>query len=127
MYYVSPILLNIYLLYHLSFSQITNPKGAPVDFANVTFGFDASRHVVNGMSFSVSPGSQVAVVGPSGSGKSTIVKLLTRMYDTDTGSVLVDGHDVRTLDLDSLRRAIGVVPQDTCLFNDTILNNIRYI
>ena len=76
--------------------------------------------------FAVPPGATVAIVGPSGAGKSTIARLLFRFYDVDAGAIEIDGQDIRDVTQDSLRRAIGVVPQDTVLFNDTIYYNIAY-
>lgn len=84
------------------------------------------KKILDGMSFSVPAGKSVAVVGPSGSGKSTLLKLTTRFLDVDSGCVKIDGYDVRDLNLESIRNAVGVVPQETCLFNDTIFNNIAY-
>lgn len=81
---------------------------------------------LDGVSFKVPPGTKTAIVGESGSGKSTSLKLLFRFYDVTEGSVNVDGHDIRDLTLDSLRRSIGVVPQDTVLFNATIMYNLLY-
>ncbi|MGV3591492.1 MAG: ABCB family ABC transporter ATP-binding protein/permease [Gammaproteobacteria bacterium] len=97
-----------------------------VEFRNVSFHYNPEREILSDISFKIAPGEKVAVVGSSGSGKSTLVKLLFRFYDCTCGAVLVGGSDVRTLQVHSLRRAIGIVPQDTVLFNDTIFNNIRY-
>ncbi|QLL30226.1 hypothetical protein HG536_0A00430 [Torulaspora globosa] len=97
-----------------------------IKFENVTFGYDPRRKILRNASFTVPAGLKTAVVGPSGSGKSTILKLVFRFYDPESGRVLVNGHDVRDYDLDSLRRAIGVVPQDTPLFNDTIWENVKF-
>ncbi|HQT47294.1 MAG TPA: ABC transporter ATP-binding protein/permease, partial [Acidocella sp.] len=104
------------------------PQGAPVEvaFENVHFGYNPDRDILKGVSFSVAAGQKVAIVGPTGSGKSTISRLLFRFYDTVSGTVRVDGHDVRDYTQHSLRGAIGVVPQDTVLFNDTIFYNIAY-
>ncbi|QLQ77793.1 hypothetical protein HG537_0A00400 [Torulaspora globosa] len=97
-----------------------------IKFENVTFGYDPRRKILRNASFTIPAGLKTAVVGPSGSGKSTILKLVFRFYDPESGRVLVNGHDVRDYDLDSLRRAIGVVPQDTPLFNDTIWENVKF-
>lgn len=101
-------------------------KGGSISFENVHFGYLADRSILNGISFDVPGGHSVAIVGTSGSGKSTILRLLYRFFDCDSGSVKVDGQDVRDLTLESLRRCIGVVPQDTVLFNDSIFYNIHY-
>lgn len=97
-----------------------------IKFENVTFGYDPRRKILRNASFTIPAGLKTAVVGPSGSGKSTILKLVFRFYDPESGRVLVNGHDVKDYDLDSLRRAIGVVPQDTPLFNDTIWENVKF-
>jgi ATP-binding cassette subfamily B (MDR/TAP) protein 7 len=103
------------------------PPGAPeLQFRDVWFGYDARRPILQGLSLDVPRGQTVAIVGPSGCGKSTVLRLLFRFFDADTGSVLVRGQDVRALQLDSLRRAIGVIPQDCVLFNDTLRYNIAY-
>lgn len=97
-----------------------------VEFRDVHFDYDPNRRILRGVSFEVPAGKTVAIVGPSGAGKSTISRLLFRFYDVQQGAVLVDGQDVREVTQESLRRAIGMVPQDTVLFNDTIAYNIRY-
>ncbi|GAV53803.1 hypothetical protein ZYGR_0AK03050 [Zygosaccharomyces rouxii] len=97
-----------------------------IEFQNVTFGYDPRRKILQNASFVIPAGTKTAVVGPSGSGKSTIVKLVFRFYDPQEGRILVNGIDIREYDLDSLRRAIGVVPQDTPLFNDTIWENVKF-
>jgi ATP-binding cassette subfamily B protein len=102
------------------------PKGGEIAFHDVYFSYDGQRPILRGVSFRVPAGSKVAVVGASGAGKSTLGRLLFRFYDVEQGSVTVDGQDVRQLQQDSLRRAIGVVPQDTVLFNDSLYNNIAY-
>lgn len=104
---------------------LTVSDGA-IKFDNVHFAYDANRPILKGVSFEVPPGKTVAVVGPSGAGKSTMSRLLFRFYDVQQGSVTIDGQDVRDVDQKSLRSAIGMVPQDTVLFNDTIAYNIRY-
>jgi ATP-binding cassette subfamily B protein len=97
-----------------------------IRFEDVTFGYDESRTVLHGVSFHVRPGEIAAFVGPSGAGKTTITQLVPRFYDPTGGAVLVDGHDLRGLTLESLRRDIGIVTQETYLFHDTIANNLRY-
>jgi ABC-type transport system involved in Fe-S cluster assembly fused permease/ATPase subunit len=97
-----------------------------VEFQDVVFGYSASAPVLKGVSFTAAGGSTVAVVGSTGSGKSTILRLLLRLYDPQGGRVLIDGQDISRVTQGSVRRAIAVVPQDTVLFNDTILYNIRY-
>ncbi|ODV92556.1 hypothetical protein CANCADRAFT_30683 [Tortispora caseinolytica NRRL Y-17796] len=101
-------------------------KGGEIRFENVTFGYHPDRMILKNASFTVPAGKKVAIVGPSGSGKSTIFKLAFRFYDVGSGRVLIDGQGVQDVSLDSLRSAIGVVPQDTPLFNNTIMHNIRY-
>jgi ABC-type transport system involved in Fe-S cluster assembly fused permease/ATPase subunit len=102
------------------------PGTATVRFANVRFAYDARRPILEAVDFEIPSGRKLAVVGPSGAGKSTIVRLLFRFYDVTGGAVLIDGQDIRSVTQASLRRAIGVVPQDTVLFNDTIAANIAY-
>jgi ATP-binding cassette, subfamily B, heavy metal transporter len=101
-------------------------KGGEVTFDNVQFGYDKERPILKGVSFTVAPGQRIALVGPSGSGKSTIGRLLFRFYDVVGGAVRIDGQDLRDITQDSLHAQIGVVPQDTVLFNDTVLYNIAY-
>jgi ATP-binding cassette subfamily B protein len=100
--------------------------GGRLEFDHVEFGYDARRPILKGVSFAVPPGRTVAIVGPSGAGKSTISRLLFRFYDLDGGAIRIDGQDIRAVTQASLRQAIGIVPQDTVLFNDTIYYNIAY-
>ena len=102
------------------------PHGGSVRFEHVRFGYDRDRTILFDVSFEIPAGKKVAVVGPSGSGKSTLARLLFRFYDVDAGRVLVDGQDVRDVTQQSLRQSIGIVPQDTVLFNDTVEYNIAY-
>lgn len=97
-----------------------------VEFENVSFSYDKQRKVVQDFTFCVQPGQTVALVGETGGGKSTILKLLFRFYDVTKGRILIDGQDIRTVTLSSLRERIGVVPQDPDLFNDTIMGNLKF-
>jgi len=114
--------------------EIEDRPGAPslavkrgaVVFRHVDFRYDPRREILRDVDFAVPPGGSVAIVGPSGAGKSTIARLLFRFYDVTDGAIEIDGEDIRDVTQDSLRRAIGVVPQDTVLFNDTIYYNIAY-
>jgi ATP-binding cassette, subfamily B, heavy metal transporter len=114
--------------------EIEDRSGAPalavthgaVVFRQVDFRYDPRREILGDVDFAVPPGGSVAIVGPSGAGKSTIARLLFRFYDVSNGAIEIDGQDIREVTQDSLRRAIGVVPQDTVLFNDTIFYNIAY-
>jgi ATP-binding cassette, subfamily B, heavy metal transporter len=101
-------------------------RAGAIRFENVSFAYEPARPILSGLSFEVAPGSTVAIVGPSGAGKSTISRLLFRFYDVTGGRILIDGQDIRDVTQASLRAAIGMVPQDTVLFNDTIRYNIRY-
>ncbi|MCW3472961.1 ABCB family ABC transporter ATP-binding protein/permease [Limobrevibacterium gyesilva] len=114
--------------------EVADKPGAPplavphgeVAFEEVQFAYNANRQILKGVSFRVPAGRSLAIVGPTGAGKSTISRLLFRFYDATGGRVLIDGQDIRDVTQDSLRAAIGVVPQDTVLFNDTIRYNIAY-
>jgi len=104
---------------------LSSPRG-DIRFTDVHFGYDAQRVILHGISFQVNAGEKVAIVGPTGAGKSTISRLLLRFYDPNSGRIAVDGLDLQEITQASLRDAIGVVPQDTVLFNDTIYYNIAY-
>jgi len=114
--------------------EVKDAPGAPalvirqpsVVFENVVFGYDRDREILHGLSFEVPAGQQVALVGPSGAGKSTIARLLFRFYDPWSGRILIDGQDIREVSQTSLRSALGIVPQDSVLFNETIGYNIGY-
>jgi ATP-binding cassette subfamily B (MDR/TAP) protein 7 len=114
--------------------QVVDKPNAPplaltkgeIRFENVTFGYRPDRPIIKNLTLTIPAGKKVAIVGPSGCGKSTILRLLFRYYDAQQGRILIDGQDIRDVSLDSLRRAIGVVPQDTPLFNNTIEHNIHY-
>lgn len=107
-------------------APILHVDAAEVVFESVGFRYEAGRPILSDVSFTIGRGQTLAVVGGSGSGKSTIARLLLRFYDVDAGRILIDGQDVRGVDLQSLRQAIGVVPQDAALFNNTIAANIGY-
>ncbi|AUW59973.1 metal ABC transporter permease [Sphingobium sp. SCG-1] len=114
--------------------EIVDVPGAPaldvrqaeVRFENVVFGYDPEREILHGVSFTIPAGKTLAIVGPSGAGKSTIARLLFRFYDIQSGRILIDGQDIAEVQQDSLRAAIGIVPQDMVLFNDTVGYNIGY-
>ena len=105
--------------------EIEKPEGDIV-FENVCFAYDVRKPAVKDISFHVPAGSTVAFVGETGGGKTTCLKLLFRFYDVASGSIKLDGHDIRDIKVDSMRSHMGVVPQDPQLFNDTIMNNVRY-
>ncbi len=101
-------------------------SGGRIEFRHVGFAYERERQILKDVSFAVEPGTTVAIVGPSGAGKSTISRLLFRFYDASSGAILIDGQDIRHVTQASLRASIGIVPQDTVLFNDTIYYNIAY-
>lgn len=103
-----------------------NPGHASVSFRNVQFAYDPARPILHDISFDIPAGKTVAVVGPSGSGKSTLARLLFRFYDVQSGQILIAGQDIKQVTQASVRQAIGIVPQDTVLFNDTVEYNIAY-
>ncbi|MFN3869833.1 MAG: ABCB family ABC transporter ATP-binding protein/permease [Hyphomicrobiaceae bacterium] len=115
-------------------AEVKDKPGAPplrvakghIRFDRVSFAYEPDRQILKDVSFEIPAGKMVAIVGPSGAGKSTISRILFRFYDIQSGAVTIDGQDIRDVTQESLRAAIGVVPQDTVLFNDTILYNIRY-
>ena len=124
---------NMFALMELS-SKVTDIADAPellvteghIRFNQVFFDYQADRQILKNISFDIKPGEKVAIVGASGAGKSTLVKLLFRFYDPSQGSISIDGQDIRHISQESLRGAIGIVPQDTVLFNSSIFDNIRY-
>jgi ABC-type transport system involved in Fe-S cluster assembly fused permease/ATPase subunit len=101
-------------------------RGGEVRFEHVSFGYDIQRGILYDVNFTIPPGKTIAVVGTTGAGKSTLARLIYRFYDVNSGRILIDGQDIREVTQDSLRAAIGIVPQDTVLFNDTIYYNIAY-
>ena len=104
----------------------TTPRRGHVQFEHVRFGYDLEKPVIHDLSIDVQPGQMVAIVGPTGAGKTTLVNLLMRFYEIDAGAILLDGHDIRTIKRDELRSHMGMVLQDTWLFNGTIRANIAY-
>ena len=114
--------------------EVEDKPGAPalvinrphITFDHVNFGYEPERQILNSLSFEVPAGANIAIVGPSGAGKSTIARLLFRFYDPQGGRILIDGQDIAGVTQESLRAAIGIVPQDSVLFNDTIGYNIAY-
>ena len=105
---------------------ISHSREGSVQFESVDFGYESDRPILSSVSFEIPAGHTVAFVGPSGAGKSTISRLLYRFYDVNAGAVRIDDQDVRNVSQRSLRQHIGIVPQDTVLFNDTIYYNIAY-
>jgi len=101
-------------------------KGGSIRFENVSFAYHPDRPIFKDLSLTVPAGKKVAIVGPSGCGKSTVFRLLYRFYEPSSGKILIDGQDIHEVQLQSLRRAVGVVPQDTPLFHSDIMHNVRY-
>jgi len=130
---MAPVLIHAEVDAFEQFLQHDKPGAAPlkvkdgaVRFDNVTFAYEPARPILKGLSFEVPAGRTVAIVGPSGAGKSTISRLIFRFYEVSGGRILIDGQDIREVTQASLRNAIGMVPQDTVLFNDTVRYNVRY-
>jgi len=133
---VKQSMIDIGALFHLMTiqSDVTDsPNATPltvtlpsVEFNEVTFAYDRRKPILKGVSFMVEPGKSLAIVGQSGAGKSTITRLLYRFYDWDEGDIQIDGQSLRSVTQESVRKLIGIVPQDTVLFNDTILYNLQY-
>ena len=107
-------------------AQALPPIKGKVEFQHVTFGYDPETPVLQDVSFSVSPGQSIALVGPTGAGKTSIINLISRFYDIQEGAILLDGYDISQVTLESLRSQMGIMPQDTFLFSGTIKDNIRY-
>ena len=105
--------------------ELKVPKGA-IEFKNVCFSYNSSRQILKDLSLTIKPGETLAIVGETGSGKSTIIRILFRFYEIDSGDILIDGKSIKEVSQDSLRKNIGIVPQDTVLFNDSIAYNIQY-
>jgi ATP-binding cassette subfamily B protein len=120
-------------LLHTSPSVLERPGAQPlpkaegaIELQDITFGYDETRPVLRDVSLRIAPGETIACVGPTGAGKSTLAKLVARLYDPDAGAVLIDGHDLRDVTLDSLHRQVGVVPQEPFLFAGTLRDNIAF-
>lgn len=124
---------NMFALLNIKAKVVSKPESQPlllekghIQFEHVCFAYDQTRKVLDGLSFKIAAGSKVAIVGPSGSGKSTITKLIARFYDIDDGKITIDDQEIGSVELNSLRKAIAVVPQDTVLFNASIFDNVHY-
>ncbi|MEU4162383.1 ABC transporter ATP-binding protein [Actinoplanes sp. NPDC026670] len=107
-------------------AQPLPPASGRIELREITFGYDLTRPVLRGVNLRIAPGETIACVGPTGAGKSTLAKLVSRLYDPDSGTVLIDGHDLRDVTLDSLHRQVGVVPQEPFLFAGTLRDNIAF-
>ncbi|OQE44208.1 hypothetical protein PENCOP_c002G02931 [Penicillium coprophilum] len=134
--YIQSALINaerLLELFRVQPSVVDEPSATPlavchgrITFDNIQFSYDTRRPALDGLTFDCKPGTTTALVGESGGGKSTIFRLLYRFYNPNGGSLSIDGHDTRTLTIDSVRRHIGIVPQDTVLFNETLMYNLKY-
>ena len=118
--------VNVAIKEPLNSKPLMLSKGGEIRFENVTFGYHPERPILKNLNLTIPAGQKVAIVGPSGCGKSTILRLLFRFYDTQEGRIFIDDQDIREVSLETLRKAIGVVPQDTPLFNNTIEHNLQY-
>ena len=122
----NPTLAGVFVDSSATNTVANSPDSPDIRFENVYFAYEPSRPILHGISFTVPAGKTVAVVGPSGAGKSTLARLLFRFYDVQSGSIAIAGQDIKTVTQSSVRQAIGIVPQDTVLFNDTVAYNIAY-
>lgn len=113
-------------IFNMDDAEELNVVNGKIEFKDISFSYNKKRKIISSINFSVNAGEKVAIVGPSGHGKSTLMKLLFRFYDVNDGAIFIDGQDIKQVTLESLRSAIGVVPQDTVLFNESIFENIRY-
>ena len=102
------------------------PSKGKIEFKNVSFAYQIERPILKNINFEINPGETIAIVGPTGSGKTTLMRLLFRFFDVQEGTILFDGQNIKNITQNSLRKHIGVVPQDTVLFNDSIEANIKY-
>jgi ATP-binding cassette subfamily B protein len=107
-------------------AEALDPGDGEVRFEHVSFAYEQARPILHDINFTIPPGQKMAIVGPSGSGKSTLARLLFRFYETGAGRILINNQDISQVTQDSLRRSIGIVPQDTVLFNESLLYNIAY-